>query len=121
MFVFEFDPSYLSRSHSDCHYLSGRNATEYRHTNTDYPLPSVTPSTVVGCDDGLFVGPGEFISQDAVQLNEWTTVIAERNRNDGSLIVNEATAVKGLVAALLSHLLSLSWYIITWQVGKFEK
>jgi len=49
----------------------------------------------------LLVGPGEFISEDRVQLNEWTTVIAERNRNDGSLIVNEATAVKGLASALL--------------------
>jgi len=44
----------------------------------------------------MTVGPGEFISDDPLQLNEWTTVIAERNRNDGSLIVNEATAVKGL-------------------------
>jgi len=52
------------------------------------------------------VGPGEFISEDTVQLNEWTTVIAERNRNDGSLIVNEATAVKGLASSLLSELLS---------------
>lgn len=41
------------------------------------------------------VGPGEFVSRDRIRLNEWTTVIAERNRNDGSLIVDEQTAVKG--------------------------
>jgi len=43
----------------------------------------------------VIAGPGEFISDQPLQLNEWTTVIAERNRNDGSLIVNDAAAVKG--------------------------
>ena len=54
------------------------------------------------------VGAGEFVSEDRVRLNEWTTVIAERNRNDGSLIVNDAPAVKGLLSAsqLLLGLLS---------------
>jgi len=48
----------------------------------------------------MCVGPGEFISRDPVRLNEWTTIIAERNRNDGSLIINEETAVKGLSCTL---------------------
>jgi len=40
-------------------------------------------------------GAGEFVSEDRIRLNEWTTVLAERDRNDGSLIVNDAPAVKG--------------------------
>ena len=40
-------------------------------------------------------GPGECVGEDEVRLDEWTTVVAERDRNDGSLIVNDAPAVKG--------------------------
>ena len=47
----------------------------------------------------VVAGPGEIISEDPLRLDDWTTVIAERNRNDGSLIVNDATAVKGLLTA----------------------
>jgi len=40
-------------------------------------------------------GAGEIVSEDRIRLNEWTTVVAERDRNDGSLIINDAPAVKG--------------------------
>jgi len=52
------------------------------------------------------IGPGEFISDDPVQLDEWTTIIAERSRNDGSLIVNDAPAVKGILLYLFIYLLT---------------
>ena len=50
-----------------------------------------------GCLCVVVAGAGEIMSEDPLRLDEWTTVIAERNRNDGSLIVNDATAVKGLL------------------------
>jgi len=40
-------------------------------------------------------GAGEIVSEYPISLDEWTTISAERNRNDGSLIVNDAPAVKG--------------------------
>jgi len=34
-------------------------------------------------------------STEEVQMNEWTTVVAERNQQDGSLSINGGVAVKG--------------------------
>jgi len=43
----------------------------------------------------MLSGAGEIVSEYPISLDEWTTISAERNRNDGSLIVNDAPAVKG--------------------------
>ena len=41
-------------------------------------------------------GPANIRSADPIPVNEWVTVVAERSRQDGSLVVNDAEPVTGL-------------------------
>jgi dystroglycan 1 len=43
-------------------------------------------------------GPADIRSSEKISVDEWVTVVVERNRQDGSLIVNDAVAVKGSVS-----------------------
>ncbi len=43
----------------------------------------------------LFTGPVTIRSAERIRANEWTTIVAERNQQDGSLSVNNGVAMKG--------------------------
>jgi len=63
-------------------------------------------------------GAGEIVSEDRIRLNEWTTVVAERDRNDGSLIVDDAPAVKGTTPDHPpTRLLSLRCILLRLHIG----
>lgn len=40
-------------------------------------------------------GPANIRSAERIAVNEWTTVSIERNRQEGTLVVNDGTPVKG--------------------------
>jgi Laminin G domain len=43
----------------------------------------------------LFTGPAVIRSASPIAVNQWVTIVAERNRQEGSLVVDNGVAVKG--------------------------
>lgn len=55
----------------------------------------------------LVPGPAIIRSAEELEAGQWTTLVAERNQQDGSLSINGGVAVKGNFYYIYSPLLAL--------------